>query len=340
LIGSDVELLIGGNHRTEWVTNFALREVYGLPGAYLDNPWSKGDVTIDDGAMIGRGSRIMSGVRLGRGAVVMPYSIVTRDVPPGATVLGQPAREVHPSIAPSVYDASPKGSPMTHPVLHWRTLVKHIRRGVARRLRSAARLVDEDTLEPFPAISDAPVDPPPVVAGTGSYFLPVVRCEPGRKPLVTIGNYSSISYDTECLFSGVGIPNRALRGESAVSLRLTEDVLKPEEIRFGHDVWVTRGTRVLGGVRIGDGAVVAAYSVVTEDVRPYAIVAGNPAREIGRRFDDDTVAALLRISWWNWTEADVKSRWEELCSPDVGVFIRKYGLGFTTDGVIGQGPGI
>jgi acetyltransferase-like isoleucine patch superfamily enzyme len=145
------------------------------------------------------------------------------------------------------------------------------------------------------------------------------------RPRVTIGNYSSVSYETECLFTGAGIQARALRGESAVSSLLTDDGLAASEIRFGNDVWVTRGTRILGGVNIGDGAVVAAYSVVTDDVRPYAIVAGNPAREIGRRFDDETVAALLRIQWWNWPDDEVKSRWKDLCSTDVRGFVKRYG---------------
>ena len=54
------------------------------------------------------------------------------------------------------------------------------------------------------------------------------------------------------------------------------------------------------GVRIGDGAVVAARSVVTADVPPYAIVGGNPARVLRQRFPDDVVASLREIGWWHW----------------------------------------
>ena len=55
------------------------------------------------------------------------------------------------------------------------------------------------------------------------------------------------------------------------------------------------------GVTIGDGAVIAAHSVVSRDVPPYAIVAGNPQRKtVRRRFDDETVARLLAIGWWHW----------------------------------------
>lgn len=70
-------------------------------------------------------------------------------------------------------------------------------------------------------------------------------------------------------------------------------------IEIGSDVWIGRGARVMLGVTIGDGAVVAAYSVVTRDVRPYAIVGGLPANERKRRFTDEQIEALLEIAWWD-----------------------------------------
>jgi virginiamycin A acetyltransferase len=68
----------------------------------------------------------------------------------------------------------------------------------------------------------------------------------------------------------------------------------------GHDVWLGYQALVLPGVTIGHGSVVAAASVVAGDVPPYAVVAGNPARVVRRRFDDDDVARLLRAAWWDW----------------------------------------
>ncbi len=68
----------------------------------------------------------------------------------------------------------------------------------------------------------------------------------------------------------------------------------------GNDVWIGWEAAILPGVRIGDGAVIGARSVVTRDVAPYAVVAGNPAAEIRRRFDDATIAELLRLAWWTW----------------------------------------
>lgn len=68
----------------------------------------------------------------------------------------------------------------------------------------------------------------------------------------------------------------------------------------GNDVWIGYDTLVMPGVTIGDGAIVAARSVVTRDVPPYAIVGGNPATVMRQRFDEAVVAALLAIRWWDW----------------------------------------
>lgn len=318
-VGGDVELMIGGNHRIDWVAAFALREVFGLTGAYEDNPWSAGDIEIGDDVIIGRGARVLSGVSVGAGAVVLPYSVVTRDVAARTIVGGHPAQPVgHTSPARGEEQLVGSSTDRAAPV------IQRGRRVSARLLRRTADRLDGGRIGPFPAIVDPPVDPPPVEAGTASYFLPIVRCAPGITAKVTIGNYSSVSYECECLFSGLDPQMLGLAGTSPVSSALPDNGQRHQEITFGSDVWVTRGSRVLAGVHIGDGAVVAAYSVVTDDVRPFAIVAGNPAREIARRFDDETVDALLRIRWWEWPESEVLSRAGELCSSDVGAFVRSY----------------
>ena len=68
---------------------------------------------------------------------------------------------------------------------------------------------------------------------------------------------------------------------------------------IGNDVWIGSRAILLGAIKIGDGAVVGAGSVVTKDVPPYAIVVGNPARIIGYRFNEQTIKELMRLSWWN-----------------------------------------
>jgi len=69
----------------------------------------------------------------------------------------------------------------------------------------------------------------------------------------------------------------------------------------GNDVWIGHEATIMPGVTIGDGAIVAAKSVVVADVPPYAIVGGNPAKPIRRRFSDESIAELLTIRWWDWS---------------------------------------
>jgi acetyltransferase-like isoleucine patch superfamily enzyme len=75
---------------------------------------------------------------------------------------------------------------------------------------------------------------------------------------------------------------------------------------IGNDVWVGFGSMIMGGVSVGDGAVVAAGSVVFSDVPPYAVVAGNPARVIRSRFSPGIVKRMLRIRWWDWPEDKIR----------------------------------
>jgi acetyltransferase-like isoleucine patch superfamily enzyme len=79
-----------------------------------------------------------------------------------------------------------------------------------------------------------------------------------------------------------------------------------ERILIGHDVWIGHSEIILPGVSIGHGAVVGAGAVVTKAVPPYAIVAGNPAKIIRFRFDDDTVKNLLLAEWWILSDSDLK----------------------------------
>lgn len=70
---------------------------------------------------------------------------------------------------------------------------------------------------------------------------------------------------------------------------------------IGNDVWIGARVTILRGVKVGDGAIIAAGAVVNKDVPPYAIVGGLPARVLRYRFDEDTIAKLLRLQWWRYS---------------------------------------
>lgn len=77
------------------------------------------------------------------------------------------------------------------------------------------------------------------------------------------------------------------------------------DILVGNDVWIGYEAIILAGVTIGDGAVIGARAVVTKDVPPYTIVGGAPARPIHKRFDDEIIARLLALKWWDWPEEKI-----------------------------------
>ena len=75
---------------------------------------------------------------------------------------------------------------------------------------------------------------------------------------------------------------------------------------IGNDVWVGMNVIIMRGVTIGDGAVIAAGSVVTADVEPYSIAGGIPAKHIRYRFSKEIIESLLEIRWWDWPEEKIR----------------------------------
>lgn len=91
---------------------------------------------------------------------------------------------------------------------------------------------------------------------------------------------------------------------------------------IGHDVWIGMGSYVMRGVTIGNGAVVAANSVVVKNVAPYSIVGGNPARHINYRFPPQIVEALENIGWWDWSEDKIRQHRDDFYN--IEEFVRKH----------------
>ena len=85
----------------------------------------------------------------------------------------------------------------------------------------------------------------------------------------------------------------------------------------GNDVWIGQNVTVMPGVHIGDGAIIAANSVVTKDVPAYHVAGGNPAGILKRRFDDQLIAYLLELKWWDWTQEKIFNNLAALCSGDL-----------------------
>ena len=86
----------------------------------------------------------------------------------------------------------------------------------------------------------------------------------------------------------------------------TNDFTKYKKTVIGNDVWIGNNCIIKGGITIGDGAIIGMGSVVTHDVPPYEIWAGNPAHLIRKRFDDETIKQLIEIKWWDMSEEELQ----------------------------------
>ena len=84
------------------------------------------------------------------------------------------------------------------------------------------------------------------------------------------------------------------------------DAVTNGSVCIGNDVWVGTRSMLMSGITIGDGAIIAAGSVVTKNVDPYEIVGGVPAQRIRFRFTNQEINSMLRIKWWDWTDEKIK----------------------------------
>lgn len=96
-------------------------------------------------------------------------------------------------------------------------------------------------------------------------------------------------------------------------------------VTIGHDVWIGHGAIILPGRSIGTGAVVAGGAVVTKDVAPYSIVAGNPARPIRERFPEAIAERLIALGWWDWDHARLRAALQDFRSLTVEAFLDRHG---------------
>lgn len=161
--------------------------------------------------------------------------------------------------------------------------------------------------------------------GRGTYGEPRVLVYRGDRSKLSIGNYCSIADGVDIFLGG----NHRKDWVSTYPFRIKLDLPgayqdgHPQsngDVVIGSDVWIGNGACLLSGVTVGDGAIVGARAVVARSVRPYAIVVGNPAVEVGRRFDEQTVQRLQETAWWDWPEAVVREAVPLLSAPDLNAF--------------------
>jgi chloramphenicol O-acetyltransferase type B len=170
-------------------------------------------------------------------------------------------------------------------------------------------------------------DPARLSMGRHSYGRPrVITYDDDTFSTVTIGNFCSIAEGVEFLVDG-----NHRHDLITTSPLQTLGLAGPPGHNAGrgpitveHDVWIGRSATVLSGVTIGTGAIVGAGSLVAQDVRPYAIVVGNPAREIRRRFSDADCEILLGSRWWHWPDQRVLQAADDLWSGDVSTFAERW----------------
>jgi len=84
---------------------------------------------------------------------------------------------------------------------------------------------------------------------------------------------------------------------------------------LGNDVWIGANTLIMGGIKVGDGAIIGAGAVVTKDIPAYAIAVGCPAKVIRYRFDEPTIGRLLALQWWNKPDQEIRNL-ARLISPE------------------------
>lgn len=167
-----------------------------------------------------------------------------------------------------------------------------------------------------------------LIVGRHTYGVPIIDAYAGSERKVSIGSFCSISRDVVIITGGVH-PSEFLstfpfRAKWKMPGALQDGIPRSNgDVVIGSDVWIGTEAMILSGITIGDGAIVAARSVVTRDVPPYAVVAGAPAKVMRYRFAPEVIERMLQIKWWEWDDARIKSMVPLLSSNRVEDFLKE-----------------
>lgn len=127
-----------------------------------------------------------------------------------------------------------------------------------------------------------------------------------------IGKFCMIASDVKFIMNGANHLSEAISAYPfAVFGEGWSDAMEGKSYPYkgntvvGNDVWIGYNATIMGGVTIGDGAIIAANATVVKDVAPYSIVGGNPAKEIRKRFSEEEIEKLLELKWWDWPKEKI-----------------------------------
>jgi acetyltransferase-like isoleucine patch superfamily enzyme len=160
--------------------------------------------------------------------------------------------------------------------------------------------------------------------GKGTYGHPKVLPF-GATTTLEIGAYCSISDEVTIFLGGEHrhdwVTTYPFNNFWEQAKQITGSPHTKGDVTIGNDVWIGRGATILSGVTVADGAVIGCQALVSKDVPPYAIVGGNPAQIIKKRFDDLTIKKLLATAWWDWDETRIEKAIPFLLNTDIKTFL-------------------
>jgi virginiamycin A acetyltransferase len=173
---------------------------------------------------------------------------------------------------------------------------------------------------------------PNIIVGDYTYYDDPIDSEgfernvlyhyPFMNDKLIIGKFCAIARDVKFIMNGANHKIDAFttypfsifgNGWERVTPKMDDLPYKGDTV-IGNDVWIGYDSLIMPGIKVGNGAIIGAKSVIVKDVAPYSIVGGNPAKEIRKRFNDDFINLLQTVKWWNWSAERITKNLEVLTS--------------------------